>query len=117
MLRYFWDAAVEIDDNAREHDEGIRFPICQEGHLESLLREAGLKQVEATAIEIKTVFQNFDDYWQPFLGKVGSAPGYMASMNPEAMEKLEEKLRRSLPIAEDGSISLMARAWAVKGTA
>jgi SAM-dependent methyltransferase len=117
MLRYFWDAAVEIDDNAREHDEGIRFPICLEGQLESLLREAGLKQVEATAIEIKTVFQNFDDYWQPFLGKVGSAPGYMASMNPEAMEKLEEKLRRSLPIAEDGSISLLARAWAVKGTA
>lgn len=117
MLRYFFDAAVEINDNAREHDEGIRFPICQEGQLESLLREVGLKQVEATAIEIKTVFQNFDDYWQPFLGKVGSAPGYVASMNPEDVEKLEDKLRKTLPIADDGSISLIARAWAAKGTA
>jgi SAM-dependent methyltransferase len=117
FLRYFWDAAVELDDTAREHDEGIRFPICQEGQLESLVKEAGLRQVEATAIEIKTVFQNFDDYWQPFLGKVGAAPNYVASMNPEDIEKLEDKLRKSLPIAEDGSISLIARAWAVKGTA
>jgi hypothetical protein len=117
MLRYFWDAAVEIDHNAREHDEGIRFPICREGQLESLLREAGLKQVEGTAIEIKTVFQGFDDYWQPFLGKVGAAPSYVSSMNPENRQMLEEKLRTSLPIDDDGSISLNARAWAVKGTA
>jgi SAM-dependent methyltransferase len=117
MMRYFWDAAVELDNNAREHDEGIRFPICQEGQLESLVKEAGLRQVEATAIEIKTVFQNFDDYWQPFLGKVGAAPNYVASMNPEDIDKLEDKLRKLLPIAEDGSISLIARAWAVKGTA
>ena len=117
MLRYFWDAAVELDHNAREHDEGISFPICREGQLESLIREVGLKQVEATAIEIKTVFQNFDDYWQPFLGKVGPAPSYVMSMNQKDRQKLEDKLRNSLPIDDDGSISLIARAWAVKGTA
>jgi SAM-dependent methyltransferase len=116
MLRYFWDAAVEIDQNAREHDEGVRFPICQEGQLESLVREAGLKQVEGTAIEINTVFQSFDDYWQPFLGKVGSAPSYVASMNPEDRQRLEDKLRTSLPVENNGSISINARAWAVKGT-
>ena len=41
MLRYFWDAAVELDNEAREFDEGIRFPLCQEGQLEALIREAG----------------------------------------------------------------------------
>jgi trans-aconitate methyltransferase len=117
MMRYFWDAAVELNNNAREHDSGVRFPICQKGQLESLVREVGLQQVEATAIEINTVFQNFDDYWQPFLGKVGSPSSYVSSMNPENRQKLEDKLRKSLPIAEDGSISLIARAWAVKGTA
>jgi SAM-dependent methyltransferase len=117
MLRYFWDAAVELDNNAREHDGGVRFPICGEGQLESLVREVGLKQVEATAIEINTVFQNFDDYWQPFLSKVSSAPNYVMSMNPEERHKLEDKLHESLPIDEDGSISLTAKAWAVKGTA
>jgi len=116
FLRYFWDAAVEIDNNAREHDEGIRFRICRKGQLESLVKEAGLRQVEATGIEIKTVFQSFDDYWQPFLGKVGSAPSYVSSMDPENRQRLEDKLRTSLPIDADGSISLIARAWAVKGT-
>jgi SAM-dependent methyltransferase len=117
MMRYFWDAAVEIDDNAREHDSGVRFPICQEGQLESLVWEVGLKRVEATAIEINTVFKNFDDYWQPFLGKVGSPSSYVMGMNPEDRQRIEDKLRKSLPFAEDGSISLIARAWAVKGTA
>jgi SAM-dependent methyltransferase len=116
MLRYFWDAAVQLDNNANEFDEGIRFPLCQEGQLESLIREAGLKQVEATAIEVKTVFQNFDDYWQPFLGNVGPAPNYTMRLNQKDRQKLEDKLRKSLPIDADGSISLIARAWAVKGT-
>jgi SAM-dependent methyltransferase len=117
MMRYFWDAAVKLDNNAREHDSGVRFPICREGQLESLVREVGLKQVEATAVEINTVFQSFDDYWQPFLGNVGSPSSYVMGMNPVDRQKLGDKLRESLPINEDGSISLVARAWAVKGTA
>jgi SAM-dependent methyltransferase len=116
MLRYFWDAAIELDNNAKEFDEGIRFPLCQEGQLESLIRESDLKQVEATAIEVKTAFKNFDDYWQPFLGSVGPGPKYTMSLNQEDRQKLEEKLRKSLPIDDNGSISLIARAWAVKGT-
>jgi SAM-dependent methyltransferase len=116
MLRYFWDAAVDLDPEASEHDEGAIFPVCQEGQLEFLVREAGLKQVEAIKIEAKTVFQNFDDYWQPFLGNVGVASIYTMGLSQKNRRKLEEKLRRSLPIDDDGSISLMAKAWAVKGT-
>jgi SAM-dependent methyltransferase len=116
MLRYFWDAAVELDNKATQLDEGIRFPLCREGQLESLAREAGSKQVEATSIEVETVFQDFDDYWQPFLGNVGPAPGYAMSLNQKDRKKLEDRLRKSLPVNDDGSISIMARAWAVKGT-
>jgi len=117
MLRYFWDAAVALDNTAYQFDEGIRFPLCQEGQLESLFREIGLKQVEATAIEVKTVFQGFDDYWQPFLGKVGPAPNYVMSLDKADRQKLEDRLRKSLPIDRNGSVSLTAKAWAVKGTA
>jgi SAM-dependent methyltransferase len=117
MLRHFWNAAIELDHHAREFDEGIIFPICQEGQLESLFQEVGLQQVEATAIEVRTVFQNFDDYWQPFLGNVGPAPHYMGSLNQKSRQKLEDKLRKLLPIDNNGSISLTARVWAVKGTA
>jgi hypothetical protein len=117
MLRYFWNAAVELDSRAKTFDEGVRFPLCREGQLESLVRQAGLNEVEATPIEVKTVFKNFDDYWQPFLGNVGPAPSYTMSLNQKDRQSLEDKLRRSLPVEDDGSISMMARAWAVKGTA
>jgi SAM-dependent methyltransferase len=117
MLRIFWDAAAALDNRAKELDEGTRFPLCQEGQLESLALEVGLKQVEARPIEVATVFQNFDDYWLPFLGNVGPAAGYAMSLKQEDRQKLEDKLRDSLPIDDDGTISLKARAWAVKGTA
>ena len=115
MLRYFWDAAVELDSGAKDLDEGHRFPLCQEGQLESLVRDAGLTHIEATAIEVNTVFQDFDDYWLPFLGHVGPAPNYTMGLQAEERQKLANRLRLSLPTAADGSIALKAKAWAVKG--
>jgi len=117
MLRYFWDAALEVDPGAVEHDEGLRFPICREGQLEAAARAAGLKQVEAAPIGVETVFQNFDDYWQPFLGKVGAPPSYLAALEPEASQRIADRLREMLPYDEQGTIRLPARAWTVKGTA
>lgn len=116
MLRYFWDAAVELDNSANAFDEGIRFPLCREGRLASLVREVGMQQVEATSIEVKTTFQNFDDYWNPFLGNVGPAPSYTMSLSQADRKKLENRLRTALPIDHSGSIPLTAKAWAVKGT-
>ena len=117
MLRYFWDAVVELNSNAKEFDEGIRFPLCRKGELEALVKKCGLKNVEAIPIEVKTVFNNFADYWLPFLGNVGPAPSYVMSLGETEREKLKNKLLESLPIDKDGTISLMARAWAVKGEA
>jgi len=116
MLRFFWNAAVQHDTKAKEYDEGFRFPLCQEGQLEALIEEMGLKQVTSNPIEISTKFQDFDDYWTPFLEKVGPAPSYVLSLSQENRQKLEGKLRETLPIEDDGSISLRARAWAVKCT-
>ena len=117
MLRYFWDAVVELDSSAKEYDEGIRFPLCKEGELETLVKRAGLKNVEAIPIEVTTIFKDFDDYWLPFLGDVGPAPGYVMSLSEKEKQNLKNKLWETLPIGKDGSISLMARAWAVKGKA
>jgi hypothetical protein len=44
----------------------------------------------------------------------GTAPGYCASLDPGARQKLKERLHDSLARREDGSISLEARAWALK---
>ena len=116
MLRYFWDAAVELNNNAKEYDEGIRFPLCQLGQLESLFQKTDLNRVEIIPIEATTIFKNFDDYWMPFLGNVGPAPSYVMSLTANDRKRLKDKLRETLPIREDGSISLIARAWAVKAT-
>lgn len=114
MLRYFWDAAVELDKNVRELDEAVRFPLCKKEQLELLLREIGLTEVEAVSLEEKTVFKDFNDFWVPFLGNVGPAPNYAMSLNVKDRQKLENKLRNLLPVAPNGSIPLTARAWAVK---
>ncbi len=116
MLRYFWDTAVTLNPHAAQFDEGLRFPLCREGQLEDLVRAAGLPQVAAIPIEVTTNFPNFADYWQPFLGHVSPAPSYTMRLPQEERQKLADNLRQSLPIAADGSISLTARAWAVKGT-
>ncbi len=29
MIRYFWDAATDLDPQAVSFDEGARFPICK----------------------------------------------------------------------------------------
>ncbi len=61
------------------------------------------------------MFAGFDDLWRPFTLGAGPAPGYCASLAPDARHRLMEKLRDSLPFGEDRSIALKARAWAVKG--
>lgn len=115
LMRHFWDAAVALDPQALALDEGRRFPICQPQPLAELFRAAGLSAVEVRAIEIATDFQDFDDYWAPFLGGQGPAPSYAMALSEERRAALRERLRQSLPAAADGSIRLVARAWAVRG--
>jgi SAM-dependent methyltransferase len=116
VLRRFWDAATALDPEALAVDEGRRFPICRPEPLERLAREAGLSDVSVGAIETAPRFASFDDYWTPFLGAQGPAPGYVASLDNPRREALRDRLRERLPDAPDGSITLTARAWAVRGT-
>jgi SAM-dependent methyltransferase len=116
LIRHFWDSAVALDPAANALDEGRRFPICNPGKLGGLFRGAGLQRVETRAIDIPTVFKDFDDYWSPFLGGQGPAPGYAMSLNEEKRAQLRDRICAGLPTASDGSISLVARAWAVRGT-
>jgi SAM-dependent methyltransferase len=115
LLRTFWDAAAAEDPAAAELDEGRRFPICRPDALEAAWSSSGLQDVAVRAIDVATNFESFDAYWLPFLGAVGPGPAYVASLAPEARERLRERLQSSLPSAADGSIHLIARAWAVRG--
>jgi SAM-dependent methyltransferase len=117
MMRYFWDAAVALDPSARDLDEGRRFPLCKPGPLTEVFRGTGLTDVAVRPIDVRTYFRDFDEYWSPFLGGQGPAPGYVASLSEAGHAALKERVRASVPIAPDGSLDLIARAWAVRGTA
>ena len=116
MMRYFWDAAVSNDPAAAALDEGRRFPICNPRDLRTLFSEGGLEHVEARSIDVPTVFRDFDDYWTPFLSGQAPAPGYCMSLDDASRADLRELLRARLPTQPDGSIRLIARAWAVRGS-
>ncbi|MEJ2246963.1 MAG: class I SAM-dependent methyltransferase [Acidobacteriota bacterium] len=115
-LRVFWDEVIAGDSSAKVFDEGIRFPICQEEALESIFQSAGMKDVKSAAIEIHIHFETFSDYWRPFLGGTGPAPLYVATLNPESRAKLRDRLENRIMVQEKGGITLVARAWAVRGT-
>ncbi len=115
LMRHFWNAAAALDPAAYDLDEGRRFPICQPEPLRELFQNAGLREVEVRPIDIATDFRDFDDYWSPFLGGQGPAPGYAMSLSDERRAALRERIRSGLPFALDGSIPLVARAWAVQG--
>ena len=67
-------------------------------------------------VVVPTVFRDFDDYGCPFLGGQGPAPAYAMALGEDRRAALREHIRAGLPIAGDGSIALVARAWAVQGT-
>jgi SAM-dependent methyltransferase len=115
LMSHFWNAAVTINPAIHELVESLRFPLCHPDALRELFAGCGLQQVEVRAIEIDTTFQDFDDYWTPFLGGQGPAPKYAMSLGEAERASLREQIRANLPVAADGTIPLSARAWAIRG--
>lgn len=82
-----------------------------------MFQDSGLDDDETRAIDVDAILEDFDDFWTPFLGGVGPAPAYYMSLDEDRRSALRDRLRDSLPSRPDGSISLIARAWAVPGSA
>jgi SAM-dependent methyltransferase len=117
LIRFFWDTATELDPGVAELHEGRQFPLCRPEPFGRLWTEAGFAAVSVGEIKIPTVFRDFDDYWQPFLGAQGPGPAYLATLPEARRNQIRELLRSRLPTNPDGSIPLTARAWVVSGTA
>lgn len=115
FLNHFWDAVVELNPGASDLHEGRRFPDSNAERLTDLFNRVGLSRVEVAPLEIVTHFADFDDYWRPFLGGQGPAPTFVSKLDNAERDRLREALAQRLPVKEDGSILLRARAWASKG--
>ena len=115
MMRHFWDAAIAVSPHDGKLDQAERFPFCQPEPLRALFERAHLTSVVVRAVEIPTVFQNFEDYWTPFLGKTGAAPTYLASVADDVRQRIRQHLESRLASTPNAPIELTARAWAVCG--
>ncbi len=115
FLNLFWDTAVKLNPGVSDLHEGRRFPDSNAERLIDLFNRVGFSEIEAHPIDIVTHFDDFDDYWKPFLGGQGPAPTYVSKLNDSDRKHLEDALAQSVPVEEDGSIIFSARAWATKG--
>ena len=55
--------------------------------------------MDTRAIDVPTVFADFDDYWTPFLAGQAPAPQYAMSLSEKRRGELRERLRARLPLA------------------
>ena len=108
----FWKAAIAEDPGAEPLDEATRFPFCTEAGLVAICDSAGLGRVETAALEVRTEFLDFEAFWHPFTLGAGPAPGYLQSLDQEKRAALKQRLQSQLP--SSSTVSLPARAWAVK---
>ncbi len=115
MLRSAWDAAIALDPTASEFDEAEHYTLCYEGALAAELERAGYADVRSGSIEIRQPFASFDDYWLPFLGGQGPAPGYIATLDDQHREALRRRLFETHLPGGDGPFALSAKAWIVSG--
>jgi hypothetical protein len=110
-LRVFWQAARDLDPDVNDES---KLAGAREGHLAELFEAAGLREVEATTLSASLEHASFDEWWEPFMGGVGPAGSYVASLDAERQAELRETCRTLLPIAP---FVLTARAWATRGLA
>jgi len=114
MLRLFWDAALALDPDAP--DEERTRPFGRDGEIAELFERAGLEDVERSSLRVETSYDDFDDFWTPFLSTTGPAGAYIDALDEQHRERLREQLRMALGSPE-GPFTLEASAWCATGRA
>ena len=116
--RMFQDTAAMLDPRAVEmRAKNCTRPLCHPGELGAAWRDAGFRDVKETTLTIRMEFENFEDYWRPYMSKQGPGADYVASLTSQEQATLREHVMRAYLDGEpDGYRSYFAVAHAVKGT-
>ena len=77
-LSLFWRAANQLDPDVVDEAD---MAGAREGHLAQLFHEAGLDQIEETALSISAEHQSFEEWWQPYTLGVGPAGAYVTALD------------------------------------
>ena len=83
--------------------------------LQALWQAAGLQNVETAAFDVSHRYPDFAAWWRA-LQDSASIGERLAALSDDARQAVQEAARTRLPIAADGSITITARAHAVRGS-
>ena len=108
-ISVFWDAARSLDQDVVDES---KMAGARAGHLTELFGEAGLREVDETALEVGVEHATFESWWEPYELGVGPAGDHVAQLEPEERDALRERCRSLLPAAP---FSLTVRAWSARG--
>ena len=110
LLRTFWQAARTVVPGTA----GESFEVTSLEDFGELGRHAGLEGVEAVPLDVTYRYESFDELWDSFQLRVGPAGEFCASLDPETRDAVRDEYRRRIG-DPDGSFTLDAQAWALRG--
>ncbi len=109
-LSDFWRAAGDIDPVLTGES---RLPGTERGQLDQLFTAAGLTVRQSTELAVRSRFESFEDWWDPYTFGVGPAGEYVARLDAERRTALRESARRRLP---EPPFEITGVAWCVVGS-
>jgi ubiquinone/menaquinone biosynthesis C-methylase UbiE len=115
--RLFLDTAAMLDPRADAlRARNFTRPTMRPGEFAAAWREAGFLNIREAMLTIRMEYADFEDYWDPYLGRQGPAADYVAGLDAPSVARLREHVRRAYLDGEpDGPRSYAATAWAVRG--
>jgi ubiquinone/menaquinone biosynthesis C-methylase UbiE len=108
-LSPFWQAARTLDPDVEDES---RLPGARKGHLAQLFHEAGLREIEESALSVTVEHPSFEDWWEPFTLGVGPAGAYAAGLDASRQARLRDLCCELLGT---GLFALTVRVWAARG--
>jgi SAM-dependent methyltransferase len=108
-LSVYWDVVREFDPGARDESD---LAGAHEGNLTALFEQAGLREVEESALSLSVEHPTFEEWWEPYTLGVGPAGAYVAGLDPEQQAELRDRCRARLP---EPPFVIEARAWCARG--
>jgi SAM-dependent methyltransferase len=108
-LSLFWSVVRAMDPDARDESQ---LAGSREGDLERRFAEAGLVDIEGSALTVHHSFADLDEWWQPFTLGVGPSGEYVAAQPEERRREIRARCAEMLPPAP---FELAATAWCATG--
>ena len=117
LLQSFWDAALTVaPERARALDEGRRVGYPGADELAELWEACELREVSTGELRVETSYESFDDLFEPFAAGAGHSGACFAALDAQKQHRLRAEAYGLLGRPE-GSLTLTARAWWVRGRA